>query len=94
MKVARVSGVRDASRAMAVSRCWLVSILTPTSEAGSYWRESVGAGGGLPQQRLNFFPLPQGQGSLRPTFGAARCGDSEGLPADCVCARLWCAKWR
>jgi hypothetical protein len=21
-----------------------------------------------PQQRLNFFPLPQGQGSFRPTF--------------------------
>ncbi len=25
----------------------------------------------LPQHFLNFLPLPQGQGSLRPTFGAA-----------------------
>jgi hypothetical protein len=25
---------------------------------------------GLPQQRLNFWPEPQGQGSLRPIFGA------------------------
>jgi hypothetical protein len=35
----------------------------------------------LPQQRLNFFPLPQGQGSLGPTFGAARCGESVAIPA-------------
>ena len=27
----------------------------------------------LPQQFLYFFPLPQGQGSFRPTFGAFRC---------------------
>ena len=26
----------------------------------------------LPWQLLYFFPLPQGQGSLRPTFGATR----------------------
>ncbi len=26
----------------------------------------------LPQHCLNFFPLPQGQGSLRPTLGASR----------------------
>jgi hypothetical protein len=25
-----------------------------------------------PQHFLNFLPLPQGQGSLRPTFGAVR----------------------
>ncbi len=25
-----------------------------------------------PQHRFDFFPLPQGQGSLRPTFGASR----------------------
>jgi hypothetical protein len=52
------------------------------------------AADGLPQQRLNFFPLPQGQGSLRPTFGVARRGDSEVLPADCAHSRLWFAKWR
>ena len=28
----------------------------------------------FPQHCLNFFPLPQGQGSLRPTFGPVRIG--------------------
>lgn len=27
-----------------------------------------------PQQRLNFFPLPQGQGSFRPVFASDRMG--------------------
>ncbi|GAB6042317.1 hypothetical protein JCM17961_29930 [Endothiovibrio diazotrophicus] len=29
-----------------------------------------------PQHFLYFFPLPHGHGSLRPTFGALRCGGS------------------
>ena len=37
----------------------------------------------VPWQRLNFFPLPHGQSSLRPTFGCSRCsgfaGDSSSL---------------
>jgi len=32
-----------------------------------------------PQQFLNFLPLPQGQGSLRPTFGPVRTGLGLGL---------------
>src|SRR5450432_1991488 len=36
---------------------------------------SFGNGAGyLPQQFLYFLPLPQGQGSLRPTFGPVRTG--------------------
>src|SRR5947207_12256812 len=35
----------------------------------------------FPQQCLNFFPLPHGQGSLRPTFGPERTGFAFSLAA-------------
>ena len=36
-----------------------------------------------PQQDLNFFPLPQGQGSLRPAFGSSRLSGSSKRGAGC-----------
>jgi hypothetical protein len=59
------------------------------------------AGYPFPQQSLNFFSLPQGQGSLRPTLGRSRwigrwkvCSSSswwEGWGAGCFCS--WVFWW-
>src|SRR5437868_4865044 len=38
------------------------------------FRSSVSSANHFPQQCLNFFPLPQGQGSFRPTLGPTRTG--------------------
>jgi hypothetical protein len=52
MKVARASGLRDASRAIAVSTSSLVSILIPTSETGPMVADQCVAQDALPQQYL------------------------------------------
>ena len=45
------------------------SALTGSPEGGALWR--LGHSTFFPQQVLYFLPLPQGQGSLRPTFSEA-----------------------
>src|ERR1017187_2364780 len=48
--------------------CNLASDVPPASD---FWQRGCNY---RPQQCLYFLPLPQGQGSLRPTFGPVRLG--------------------
>src|ERR1035437_620402 len=61
--------IADALPAIAISTTSLLDSQTPVAGCPQSIRDVH-----FPQQFLYFLPLPQGQGSLRPTFGPVRTG--------------------